>query len=216
VALNKGFWLVSWFRDNFGGGLKVNADARGSSIEALLDKEGEAVPPGSDGLVVLPDWSPVTARPNTKGMFLGFDDRHTRAHLFRALIEGIVAQIKLGSDVECTTLDIKIDELYVGGGGSKSNLAVQIIADIFGVPVHRISESENCSLGAAMCGAVGAGVYADFPQSVREMGNKFDTFRPKQENHAFYNALTENVIQKLYPALTDVLKALAELGAPKP
>jgi sugar (pentulose or hexulose) kinase len=215
VALNKGFWLVSWFRDNFGGGLKAEAEAKGTSIEAMLDKEGEAVPPGADGLVVLPDWSPVTARPNTKGIFLGFDDRHGRAHLFRALIEGIVTQIKIGSDSECATLGMNIDELYVGGGGSKSNLAVQIIADIFGVPVHRIKESENCSLGAAMCGAVGAGVYADFPQAVKEMGNKFDTFQPKQENHAFYEAQQGNVVQKLYPALADVLKSLAELNAPK-
>lgn len=215
VTSGKGFWLVSWFRDNFAGGLKADAEAKGVSIEALLDREGEAVPPGSDGLVVFPDWAPAPARPNTKGIFLGFDERHDRAHLYRALIEGIISQIKLTGDAECAALGMNITELYVGGGGSKSNLAVQVIADIFGVPVHRINEPENCSLGAAMCGAVGAGVYAGFPQAVKAMGSKFDTFKPKPENHAFYGALNEKVIQKLYPALADVFKSLAELGAPK-
>jgi len=214
-AVQKGFWLISWFRDNFGGGLKTDAEAQGISIEELLNREAEAVPPGSNGLVVLPDWTPMGNRPNSKGIYLGFDDRHDRAHMFRALLEGLVIQIKIGSDHTASALGIPINEIYIGGGGSKSNLCAQIISDVFGVPVHRVKESENCSLGAAMCGAVGIGVYANFQEAVKKMSNTYDEFQPNQENHVFYDNLSKNVVQKLFPALEGVFKEMAELKAPK-
>jgi sugar (pentulose or hexulose) kinase len=215
ASVQKGFWLISWFRDNFAGGLKAEAEAKGVSIEELLNREAEAIPPGSDGLVVLPDWSPAGSRPNSKGLYLGFDDRHGRAHMFRALLEGLVTQLKIGSDHTAEQLGLPVKELYIGGGGSKSNLCAQIIADIFGVTVNRVKESENCSLGAAMCGAVGAGVYNNFQDAVKNMASATDQFQPNMVNNAFYDTLSKNVIQKIFPALENVFKDLSELKAPK-
>jgi sugar (pentulose or hexulose) kinase len=215
APVNKGFWLISWFRDNLAGGLLEEAKNKNVSIESLLDKAIASIPPGSEGLVVLPDWAPEVKRPNSKGLFLGFDERHTRSHMFRALLEGIMIQIKLGSNNICQSLDMAINELSIGGGGSKSNTASQVIADIFNVPVYRVKESENCSLGAAMCAAVGSGIYASLPQSVEKMVKKYDEFRPDAKSHDFYAALSEKVIQKLYPAMADVLKELAELTTAK-
>jgi sugar (pentulose or hexulose) kinase len=212
---SKGFWLVSWFRDNFGSGLLAEAKAAGISVEALLDREAESIPAGSEGLVVLPDWAPSALRPNGKGIYMGFDDRHQRKHMYRSLVEGIMLQIKLGADKMAKYLDLSINELYIGGGGSKSNFTAQVIADIFNVPVHRSRESENCSLGVAMCGAVGAGLYPDLEAAMAGMGKDYDDFLPNKDNHALYTALSEKVIQKLYPALEDVLKDLAELTTNK-
>ncbi|MDR2480289.1 MAG: hypothetical protein LBD48_13400 [Treponema sp.] len=214
-AVNKGFWLISWFRDHLAGGLKAEAEATGLSIEALLDKAVTSIPPGSEGLVVLPDWAPVGSRPNSKGLFLGFDERHGRSHMFRALLEGIMIQLKTGSDTICGKLGITINELYIGGGGSKSNTASQLIADIYNVPVYRVTESENCSLGSAMCGAVGAGIYTGLPDAAAQMVKNYEEFKPNQDNHDFYKSLSENVIQKIYPALQNVLKDLAETRAPQ-
>lgn len=211
AAVNKGFWLISWFRDNFAGELKAEAAAQGVSVEALLDRAVTAIPPGAEGLAVLPDWSPAGSRPNCKGLFLGFDERHGRAHLFRALLEGIMMQIKIGSDSISERLGIEVKELYIGGGGSKSGVAVQIIADIFNAPVFRVKEPENCSLGAAMCAAVGAGVYAGFPEAIAKMVKQYDEFQPDKKNHDFYSALSTRVVQKLYPALAEVLQELAGL-----
>lgn len=216
AAVNKGFWLISWFRDNLAGGLKAEAEAKGVSIESLLDREIMAIPPGSEGLVVLPDWAPEVRRPNSKGLFLGFDERHRRAHMYRALLEGIMIQVKNGSDHISERLGITIKELYIGGGGSKSNTASQLIADIYNVPVYRARESENCSLGVAMCGAVGAGVYASLSEASEKMVKQYEEFQPKQENHAFYESLNKDVIQKIYPALQNVLQDLAGLKAPRP
>jgi sugar (pentulose or hexulose) kinase len=212
---NRGFLLVSWFRDNLGDGLKAAAKEAGISVEALLDREAEAVPAGSEGLVVLPDWSSSAAHPSGKGIYLGFDDRHKRGHMFRSLVEGIIIQIKLGATKMTEYLGLSINELYIGGGGSKSNFAAQVIADVFNVPVYRTKESENCSLGAAMCGAVGAGLYSDLTKAMDGMGKNYDQFLPNAGNHDLYEALSDKVIQKLYPALENILKDLAEIAANK-
>jgi sugar (pentulose or hexulose) kinase len=212
---NRGFQLVSWFRDNLGDGLRAAAKEAGISVEALLDREAEAIPAGSEGLMVLPDWSPSAAHPSGKGIYLGFDDRHQRGHMFRSLVEGIIIQIKLGTAKMTSYLGLPIDELYIGGGGSKSNFTAQIISDIFNVPVNRTRESENCSLGVAMCGAVGAGIYSDLNSAIDGMGKNYDRFLPNKENHELYEALSGKVIEKLYPALEGVLKDLIELTAEK-
>jgi sugar (pentulose or hexulose) kinase len=210
---NRGFLLVSWFRDTLGEGLKSAAQEAGISVEALLDSEAELIPAGSEGLVVLPDWSPSTLHPSGKGIYLGFDDRHQRGHMFRSLVEGIIIQIKLGTVKMSEYLDIAIKELYIGGGGSKSNFTAQIIADVFNVPVNRTQEAENCSLGAAICGAVGAGFYADLQSAVAGMGRGYDQFFPNKENHELYEALSARVIEKLYPTLESILKDLSALTA---
>jgi sugar (pentulose or hexulose) kinase len=212
---SRGFWLVSWFRDNLGDGLAAAAKESGISVEALLDREAESIPAGSEGLVVLPDWSPSAMHPSGKGMYIGFDDRHHRGHMFRSLVEGIMIQIKLGTEKMSENLGLAIDELYIGGGGSKSNFTSQIISDVFNVPVNRTRESENCSLGAAMCGAAGVGIYPSLNEAVDGMGKNYDRFLPNKENHELYNALSKNVIEKLYPSLEGVLKDLIGLNSGK-
>jgi sugar (pentulose or hexulose) kinase len=210
-SVNKGFWLVSWFRDNFGDGLKEEAKASGQSVEALLGREAESVPAGSEGLVVLPDWWTPASRPGSKGMFIGFDDRHTRGHMYRALVEGLMTQIKIGADRMSERLGLSVNEVYIGGGGSKSDFIAQVIADMFNVPVYRTTESENCSLGAAMCGAVGAGMFPDLKSAAAGMARSTDKFLPNKASHDLYAALSTDVIQKLYPALEAVLKDLTRL-----
>ncbi|MDR1466100.1 MAG: hypothetical protein LBI40_00545 [Treponema sp.] len=212
---NRGFLLVSWFRDNLGDGLKKAAEEAGISVEALLDREAEVIPAGSEGLVVLPDWSPSATHPSGKGIYLGFDDRHHRGHMFRSLVEGIMIQIKLGTAKMSEYLGLTINELYIGGGGSKSNFTAQIISDLFNVPVYRTKESENCSLGAAMCAAVGAGIYSDLNEAIDGMGKNYDVFLPNKESHELYESLSKNVIEKLYPALEGILKDLIALTSSK-
>lgn len=215
APLGKGCWLISWFRDNFGQDLKVAAAEKGVSVEDLLNEEAEKVSPGSDGLVVLPDWSPGGARPHSKGMFIGFDDRHSRSHVYRALLEGIVMEIKDKSEAMEEALDMPINELYIGGGGSKSKLMSQIIADVFNVPVYRSHDPENTSLGIAMCAAVGSGVYASFDDAIVGMVKEFDVFQPNADNHALYKKLRKEVIDKLYPCLEETMKTLIEITGEK-
>jgi sugar (pentulose or hexulose) kinase len=213
AMLGKGFWLVSWFRDNFGMDLAAASLEKGVSIEELLEAEASTLPAGAEGLVFLPDWSPGPAHPYGKGMFIGFDDRHRRAHLYRSLIEGIVIEIKTRALEMLNALEIPLEEIYIGGGGSKSNFCAQAIADVFNVPVKRTKEPENCSLGTAMCAAVGCGIYPSLDAAIEGMARNYDTFAPNAENHALYEDLFNKVIVKLYSALEDIMKDLAELTA---
>jgi sugar (pentulose or hexulose) kinase len=165
--------------------------------------------------VVLPDWTSSALHPSGKGIYLGFDDRHKRGHMFRSLVEGIIIQIKLGTSKMADYLGLSVNELYIGGGGSKSNFTAQIITDVFNVPVHRTRETENCSLGAAMCGAVGAGLYPDLNAAIEGMGKNYDRFLPNKQNHELYESLSRDVIEKLYPALEGILKDLIGLTTEK-
>ena len=215
TGLYRGFWLISWFRDNFGQDLALDAKKKGVSIEQLLNEEARDIAAGSEGVVIIPDWQPLRDRPHGKGIIMGLDDRHARAHIFKALIEGITLQVKLNGGNMCKKIGIEIKELRSGGGGSKSKIAMQSFADIFGMPVTKGSVSENCSLGAAMCAAVGSGLYPSFKEAVKGMTRQAEIFYPIPENQAFYQELFDKVFIRVYPALEPVLKSLVELTGQK-
>ena len=205
----RGFWLVSWFRDNFAGNL--NSEDKEKTIEAILDGEATNVPPGAEGLITIPDWKSTWDKPYAKGAFFGFDMRHGRAHLFRSLLEGIMMQLKISTDDMCRETGRQIKEMRVGGGGSKSEVAVQAIADIFNCPVKKSEEPETCSLGAAVCAAVGAGCFPDFDTAARAMGQNYRESLPSAEHHKLYEALTEEVVKPYYHVNEQLLKRLQKI-----
>lgn len=214
ASIQMGMSLVTWFKDQFYYGFKEEAAKQGVSIESIMDKEAEHIPAGCDGLFVMPDWIPDSTRPASKGMFLGYDSRHGRGHMFRALVEGIVQQLKLGFDIMDKEVQVPVSSLYIGGGGSKADFIAQIVADVFNLPVQRLNESENCSLGAAMLAAVGVGVYPDVPVAVKAMIGTSDPFTPNAANNKVYKELRDDVMLKIYPAMEPVLKRLAEICPP--
>jgi sugar (pentulose or hexulose) kinase len=211
AGLYTGYWLISWFRDNLCKDLAAEAKSTGTSIEDLLNQQAAEIPAGSDGLIVIPDWAAPRSRPFGKGMMIGFDSRHTRAHMFRAIIEGVALQLKVNTDIMCEKIGAQITEIRVGGGGSQSDISMQSTADIFGVPAMRTYLAENCSLGAAICAAVGAGVYPSFEAAVEGMTKISETFYPIPENQKLYDELRESVFIKMYPVIEPILKNLVEL-----
>ena len=215
AGIYTGYWLVSWFRDNLCMDLAAEAKSKDTSIEALLNQQAAKIPPGSEGLIVIPDWAAPRARPFGKGMIIGFDSRHTRAHILHAIIEGISLQLKVNTDIMCKKMGTQFTELRVGGGGSQSDISMQCTADIFGVPAARTYLAENCSLGAAICAAVGVGVYPSFETAVEGMTKVSETFYPISENQKFYDDLRESVFMKSYSTLEPVLKSLVELTKDK-
>ena len=91
-----------------------------------------------------------------------------------------------------------IKELYVGGGGSKSDLACQILADTFGLPVKRIHTHEACSLGAAMVAFVAKGEFSSFDEAIKSMVHEKDVFTPDPKNHETYMNMYNKVYRKIY------------------
>ena len=215
ASLSKGYWLISWFRDNLGMDLAAEAAAQGVSIEELLNREAADVPPGSEGLVIVPDWWSPRTRPNGKGVILGFDDRHKRKHIFRAMIEGISQQLKINTDIMCGQIGGSVTEIRAGGGGSKSPITMQATADIFGVPVRRTHTSETCAMGAAICAAVGSGIYKTYEEAVEHMVGMGEVFTPIPENVKLYAELREKVHKKVYPTMKPIFDDLVELTGQK-
>ncbi|MCX7840553.1 MAG: FGGY-family carbohydrate kinase, partial [Anaerolineae bacterium] len=161
VQIFRGYWMVTWFKNEFGERERHIAQARGVEVETLFDELVRAAPPGADGLILQPYWSPGLREPGpeAKGAIIGFGDVHTRAHVYRAILEGLAYALREGKERCEARTHTPITELRVAGGGSQSNAALQITADVFGMPVSRPHVHEASGLGAAMDAAVGLGLH---------------------------------------------------------
>ena len=118
---------------------QLAAAEQGVEPEELLDELVEQVPPGSMGLVLQPYWSPglKVPGPEAKGAIIGFGDVHTRAHIYRAILEGLAFALLEGKERTEQRSGVQMTELRVSGGGSQSDAAMQITADIFNLPTAR-------------------------------------------------------------------------------
>ncbi len=116
------------------------------------------------GLMLQPYWSPglKLPGPEAKGAIIGFGDVHTRAHIYRSMLEGLAFALLEGKERTEKRSGVKVTELRVSGGGSQSDGAMQLTADIFNLPTSRPHIYETSGVGAAMDAAVGLGLHRDF------------------------------------------------------
>ena len=117
VMIYRGFWMVSWFKQQFGLRERQQAKELGVSPESLFDELVNEVPPGSMGLMLQPYWSPGLKNLEAKGAILGFGDVHTRAHVYRAILEGLAYALREGQERLQKRQGVKIRRLMVSGGG---------------------------------------------------------------------------------------------------
>jgi sugar (pentulose or hexulose) kinase len=189
-GIRRGMWTVSWWRDVLGEEARSAAARAGLPVERHLDLEAARVPAGSDGLMVVPDWLAPTDAPHKKGAILGFDARHGRFHIHRAVLEGIALTVHRCTGAMERELGSHPGTLVVSGGGAGSDLLMQIFADVFALDAVRGKVSDAAGLGAAICAAVGLGVHRSWEDAIANMV-RFDTpFRPVPANHALYERLS--------------------------
>ena len=205
IQIYRGFWMVSWFKEEFG--------QNEQEPEELFDRLLDEVPPGASGLVLQPYWSPglKVPGPEARGAVIGFGDVHTRGHLYRAILEGLGFALLEGRDRIARRTHIPITEIRVAGGGSQSRNAMQITADIFGMPVSRPHLYEASGLGAAIDAAVGLGFHPDFETAVQAMTRPGDTFEPDAQAHMLYRQLYERVYTKMYKRLKPLYNEIRSL-----
>lgn len=210
IQIYRGFWMVTWFKHEFGLREQKLAEEMGVEPEALFDELVGTIPAGSDGLVLQPYWSPGLRfpGPEARGAIVGFSDLHTRAHLYRAILEGLAYALREGAERTEKRSGIAITELRVAGGGSQSQAAMQITADVFGLPASRPHVYEASGLGAAIDGAVGAGIHPDFSTAIREMTHLRDTFEPNPKTHERYDELYRGVYLALYKRLQPLYRVM--------
>ena len=218
VQVYRGYWMVNWFKEEFGYFEKRQAEKSGLKAEELFDKLVDEVSPGSMGLMLQPYWTPGLKMPGpeAKGAVIGFGDVHTRAHLYRSIIEGLAYALREGKERIEKRSRTPIRSLRVSGGGSQSRNALQITADIFGLPTAKPHLYETSGLGAAIDAAVGLGLHPDFETAVKAMTHVGEVFEPDQGNHRLYDSLYHDVYKKMYKRLKPLYKRIREItGYPK-
>ncbi len=213
LQIYRGYWMVSWFKREFALREEQIAQARGIAPEALFDELVRAVPPGSQGLVLQPYWSPGLKYPGpeARGAIIGFGDAHTRAHLYRAILEGLAYALRDGAERTSKQSGVPITELRVVGGGSQSDAAMQLTADVFGLPATRPHIYEASGLGAAIDAAVGLKIHADFETAGREMTRLGQTFEPQRDAHAVYDELYTRVYREMYGRLKPLYERIRRI-----
>ena len=209
----RGYWMVSWFKREFGMSEERLAAERGVEPEELFDDLVNSVPPGSRGLMLQPYWSPglKVPGPEAKGAVIGFGDVHTRAYLYRSILEGLAYALREGMERTAKRTHIPVQEIRVSGGGSQSPAAMQLTADIFGLPTSKPHTYETSGLGAAMDVAVGLNLHPNFDVAVKEMTHRGETFAPIKENYAMYDELYRRVYCKMYDRLQPLYDEIRDI-----
>ena len=205
-GVRRGMWTLSWFIDLLGPELADAAAAAGISREQYLEREAEKVAAGSDGLMTVLDWLAPTDKPFRKGVMIGFDARHTRAHVYRSILEAIALTMKNNVDAMCEELGTTLGEIVVSGGGANSPLFMRIFADVFGIPASRSVGNGGASLGSAICAAVATGVYPDYETAAARMTKSRESFAPDLANSEVYRRMNQAAYRTIRDATDEVLE----------
>lgn len=211
IQIYRGFWLLSWFVKEFGAQERIEAEEKGCNAEHILDECLDRLPAGSDGLMVQPYWTPGVKHPNSLGAVLGFSDFHTHYHLYKAIVEGLNFELYHSLLKMQKRSGQKIEEIYMGGGGAKSDAVCRITADMFGLPVKRIQTHEACGLGSSMVAFVSMGVYKNYDEAIKNMVHEKDVFYPREEEHETYMQLYKNAYSKIYRRLSPINKKIMRI-----
>jgi xylulokinase len=186
---------LRWFRDQFAGA---------ASYDALMKEAAEA-PPGSDGLL----WAPYLMGertpyldPNARAALVGLTAQHTRAHVVRAILEGVAFSLRDTFTI-FRELSVPVKSIRLGGGGARSFFWQQIQADTYGMPVDLVVAEEGAAYGAALLAGVGAGVWRSVEAACAKAVHVAKRVEPIARNVALLNRRYEEY-RKLYPALRGV------------
>ncbi len=178
----------------------------GSDFETLL-KEAEDVEDTESKLTFLPylmgERTPY-ADPDAKGAFVGMSMNTQRGHMTKAVLEGVSFGLRDSLEI-LKDMKIPVDEIRVIGGGAKSTLWKQILADVFGMEIREINTNQGGALGAAILAAVGGGHFKDVPEGCRKMIRVVNTIKPQEDEVKRYN-LKYPDYKALYGALKDWYK----------
>ena len=195
-----------WFRDTLCGAEVLEAEKTGTDPYALMSAAAETAPPGCDGLFFHPYLQgEITPYLDDAlcGSFTGLRASHTKAHFNRAVLEGVGYSMK-----DCyealRTLGIAPSSATIIGGGAKSPLWRQIIADMLGIPLTTVADVDS-SLGSAMLAGTAAGVFSSIAESVKRCVRVQDEILPSPERQAIYEAGFA-VYKQIHDALAPVYR----------
>ncbi|WP_026463580.1 gluconokinase [Adhaeribacter aquaticus] len=206
-AVSNGGIILRWFRDNFGYLEQEEAKALGVDAYDLLLQQAATIPAGAAGLLFLPyllgERAPIWDA-QSRGLFFGLSITHTRAHMLRAVLEGIMfGMYQVAQALEETTGPI--DVIFANGGFARSEFWVQLLADVFNKRVVLSETIESGAWGAALLTLQVAGIQ---PEILVDSSAK--EYYPSPENHASYKQ-NFAIFEKLYPLLKEQMAQISAL-----
>lgn len=195
--------IINWFKNLLDGGVGYEQ----------LNAEAAVLPPGSEGLVLLDHFqgnrTPYTD-PNSRGVLSGLTLKHGRGHIFRAMIEGIAYGTELILETQ-RAAGFEPKDVVICGGATRSDLWLQIHADVSGLPLTLTEVADAPALGSAILAAVGAGLYPDIPTACDAMVTVVRSVEPDLERHRAYRPFYE-AYRDTYGAMAPILHRQAAAG----
>ena len=207
-----GTYNVRWFVERFAG---VDTRALGLELspEQVLEAAAALLPPGAHGLLALPYWTGALTPfwdHNARGALIGLNGMHGKSHVYRALLESIAFEQRLLTTGAEEATGEPIAKLIALGGGSRSRVWCQIIADVLQRTVQVVREPESTCLGAGMLAAAAAGIHPTIVEAATKMSGEGVAFAPDASNGPVYDELYE-VYCDIYPSLRGVFSRLAKV-----
>lgn len=193
---------LRWYRDTL---------AAGVDFDSLLAPAND-IPPGSEGLLFLPYLTGErTPHPDplARGAFVGLTVRHTQAHFSRAVIEGVAFGLRDSFELMKSAGLAAINQVRASGGGVKSSLWRQILADVLNAELVTVNTTEGAAYGAALLAGVGAGAWPDVDTACEACIKVTGSTQPQPETAARYEGLYAQYRQ-LYPALKEISHNLSD------
>lgn len=202
-----------WFRDTFAQSEMELAAADDRDVYDVLTEEAAVVPAGSEGLIFLPyltgERTPYPD-PDARGVYFGLTLRHTKAHFVRATLEGVAYGLRDSLEL-MRALGLRIEQVRASGGGARSELWRQILADVFDSEIVLLNVTEGAAYGAALLAGVGAGIYPNVEDAASRTLRITDkvTQGSAVETYADYY----QIYRALYPALAPEFKRVGAFAA---
>ena len=211
VEIFRGYWMITWFKNEFAYQEVLKSKEQVVPAEVLLNDLLREAPAGSMGLVVQPFWGPGLKEPAAKGAMIGFGDVHKKAHVYRAVIEGLGYALLDGLHKIEKAGKFETEQVAVSGGASQSDEICQITADIFNLPLARGRTTETSGLGAAIITSVGLGMHTSFESAIETMVKYDRVFEPDTALVAIYRELYHRVYQKMYDSLRPLYEEIRDI-----
>jgi xylulokinase len=185
---------LRWFRDTFGGEEKAQSQKLGLDPYDLLTEKAEKTNPGADGLLFYPYLTGVYLpkfNEKARGIFFGINLSHEKGHFVRAILEGVAFQY-LETFELLSSLNVKVHELYMVGGETRSSLWNQIKADVSGKEIRIPEVDDAAALGAALIAGTGVGQYSSLRNAAKEAVKTRSIFKPNPRHQEIYVAAHRN------------------------
>lgn len=200
---------LRWYRDALAEKEKELATQTGRDVYDVLTEQAARVPAGCEGLLFLPYLTGERTPhpdPNARGAFVGLTVRHTKAHLTRAVLEGVAFGLRDSFEL-LRALGITPTQVRASGGGARSALWRQILADVFDAEIVTVNITEGAAFGAALLAGVGAGVYRDVESACNAVVQMTDKTTPSDARAAYVKLYPR--YRALYPALKKEFEEIA-------